>query len=109
MANEAETWADGTPLERRAAAAGLCEPRLLNSARRARRALDVLERVTPDAHDRTLRKGLGYCWSVAVAADPEQGLPAFDRLRESEDPDVRWIVDENLKRKRLQRLVEKSR
>jgi hypothetical protein len=106
MAREAEAWGDGTPLERRAAAAGLCEPRLLTSPERVRHALDVLERVTPGAHDRTLRKGLGYCWSIAVAADPDQGLPAFERLRESADPDVEWIVRENLKKKRLQRLVD---
>jgi hypothetical protein len=106
MANEAEAWADGTPLERRAAAAGLCEPRLLTSGERVCRALRMLERVTRDPHDLTLRKGLGYCWSVAVAADPEQGLPAFERLQKSTDPDVQWIVRENLKKKRLRRLVQ---
>jgi hypothetical protein len=104
MARATEAWADGTPLERRAAAAALCEPRLLTSPERAGRAIGVLERVTREPRDRTLRKGLGYCWSVAVAADPERGVPAFERLRASNDPDVQWIVRENLKKRRLQRL-----
>jgi hypothetical protein len=58
------------------------------------RALDV----------RTLRQALGYCWGVAVAADPAQGLPAFWALDEA-DPDVAWIVRKNLEKTRLIRLV----
>jgi hypothetical protein len=30
--------------------------------------------------------------SVAVAADPAIGLPAFERWREDQNADVRWIV-----------------
>jgi hypothetical protein len=48
---------------------------------------------------------LGYGWSVAVAAAPEAGLPLFERLRASADPDARWIVKENLRKARLTRLV----
>ena len=28
---------------------------------------------------KTLRQGLGYCWSVAVAALPETGKPLMER------------------------------
>ncbi len=57
-----------------------------------------------DSDVRTLRQGLGYCWSVAVAADPAQGLPAFWALDDA-DADVAWIVRENLKKTRLTRLL----
>jgi hypothetical protein len=49
-------------------------------------------------------KGLGYCWSVAVAADPIGGRPAFERWLASEHPDVRRVVKANLKKARLARM-----
>jgi hypothetical protein len=56
---------------------------------------------------KALRKGLGYCWSVAVAAAPEVGRPAFealvDRAVEGGDRDLRWIARENLRKRRLER------
>ncbi|HZL06862.1 MAG TPA: hypothetical protein VFE45_15835, partial [Coriobacteriia bacterium] len=48
-------------------------------------------------------QALGYCWSVAVVADPDEGMPAFERLRAVDDPDIRWIVASNLKKSRLRR------
>jgi hypothetical protein len=57
---------------------------------------------------KALRKGLGYCWSVAVAAAPEVGRPAFEALvahaAHSGDRDLRWIARENLRKRRLERL-----
>lgn len=57
---------------------------------------------------KALRKGLGYCWSVAVAAAPEVGRPAFEalvaRAERSGDRDLRWIARENLRKRRLERL-----
>jgi hypothetical protein len=57
---------------------------------------------------KALRKGLGYCWSVAVAAAPEVGRPAFEalvaRAGRSGDRDLRWIARENLRKRRLERL-----
>lgn len=53
---------------------------------------------------RTLRQGLGYCWSVAVAGDPVTGLEAFAAL-DVTDPDVAWVVRENRKKARLRRLL----
>ncbi len=113
----AETWAgDADPLVRRAAVAAVCEPRLLRRRAYARRALRLLRRVTTDlarspsttrksAATRTLRQALGYGWSVAVAASPDDGLAAFDKLAQSEDADVAWIVRENRKKARLARLL----
>jgi hypothetical protein len=111
-------WAHGSWLERRAAAAGLCEPVLLTDLARVQAVLTVLEQATagvtaagPDERRRdefrAFRKGLGYCWSVAVAAAPQAGRPAFEALVEraaqSGDRDLLWIVRENLRKRRLER------
>jgi len=107
---------DPHPLVRRAAVAGVCEPRLLRDPRTAAAALDAcavatasLAAVPPgdrrDPDVRTLRQALGYCWSVAVAGAPDAGLPAFAALRADADPDVAWVVRENEKKSRLRRLL----
>jgi hypothetical protein len=115
----AETWAlDPDPLVRRAAVAAVCEPRLLKDRGFALRALGLLDRVTetvaaiPSAERRspsvrTLRRTLGYGWSVAVAALPDQGIVMFTRWEADDDPDVRWIIKENRKKARFKRLVER--
>jgi hypothetical protein len=51
-----------------------------------------------------LRQALGYCWSVAIVGAPEVGMPMFEKWMRSEDPDVRWIVRENLKKDRLRKI-----
>ena len=108
-------WAAGSPLEQRAAAAALCEPDLLTDPRICAEVLAVLDDITravaaADAGVRrtegfkALRKGLGYCWSVAVAANPEEGKRRMEAWLASEDNDVRWIMKENLKKQRLERM-----
>jgi hypothetical protein len=113
MLSAAEAWARGTPLEQRAAAAAACEPRLLGRPAHARRVLRMLDRITGSlaraeerrSEDfRALRQGLGYCWSVAIVALPEQGKPLLEKWAASRDPDVRWVVRENLKKSRLLRM-----
>lgn len=51
-----------------------------------------------------LRKGLAYCWSVAVAAHPEAGKPMMERWCANSDQDVHWVMRQNLRKKRLARL-----
>ena len=103
------------PLVVRAGIAAICEPRLLADPLTAQAAIAACQAATrhlldtPAAHRRdagvrTLRQGLGYCWSVAVAGDPVLGLPAFTAL-EVADPDVAWIDRENRRKKRLARLL----
>jgi hypothetical protein len=113
LLRELRTWTGGGPLERRAVAAGLCEPRLLSKKRDARAVLRILEELThslqnePDRRDeavRTFRQALGYCWSVAICASPVEGKKRFQRLAASTDPDVRWVIRENLKKSRLLRM-----
>ena len=107
-----ETWARGNWLEMRAAAAGLAEPVLLREEKYILRALGILDQITSavessrerDEDFKTLRKGLGYCWSVVVAALPVQGKRVMERWLSSPDKDVYWIMKENLKKKRLARM-----
>jgi hypothetical protein len=113
LLQEMEVWSRGSPLEQRAAAAALCEPGLLKDPDEARRVLQVLDGITVSidaAEDRTseqfkaLRKGLGYCWSVAVAAEPQEGKRMMEQWFTSDDPDVLWIMKQNLGKKRLERM-----
>ena len=113
LLSEMKDWAKGTPFEQRAAAAAVCEPRLLGKAGHARAVLRLLDRITASVErssDRrseaflALRKGLGYCWSVAVAALPEAGIPRMEEWMYQRDADVRWIMRENLKKTRLTRM-----
>lgn len=113
LLSEMAVWAEGTPLERRAAAAALCEPRLLAGPEHARQTLALLDAITAsllDEEDRraedfkALRKGLGYGWSVAVVALPEAGKPLFEKWLDSPDKDIRWIMKQNLRKARIERM-----
>ncbi len=108
-----KTWSLGTPLEQRAAAAAICEPRLLGERQSARQALQILDTITTSIEKETdrhtegflaLRKGLGYCWSVAVAALPSEGKTLMEKWLVRQDKDIQWIMQENLKKNRLIRM-----
>lgn len=105
-------WADGSPLEARAAVAAVCEPRLLRGIEAVRAATAILDRATATLvrirrprgePGRVLGAALGYGWSVAIAADPPVVVPAFERWAASDDPDVRRLVRENLTKARFER------
>jgi hypothetical protein len=107
-----EPWAAGTPLEARAAVAAICEPRLLASRAAVGGAVRILDAATSQLvaipaprgePGRVLGAGLGYGWSVAVAADPSVVLPAFERWAAVDDPDVRRLVRSNLGKARFER------
>ena len=108
-----QIWSRGTPLEQRAAAAAICEPRLLSTENYARQALNILDTITiafeAAAHRQAndfiaLRKGLGYCWSVAVVALPAEGKVLMEKWLQMPDKDIQWIMQENLKKNRLLRM-----
>jgi hypothetical protein len=91
----------------------LCEPSLLTEKKQVEEVLGILDVIMSSILGRddrrtddfiTLRKGLGYCWSVALVAYPERGKRYMEKWAESEDKDIRWIVRENLKKKRLTRM-----
>ena len=113
LATVVTAWsADPDLYVRRAALAAICEPRLLTSAVTRTAALqaciaatEALARLPRTERGgvgaRSLRQALGYCWSVAIAADPAPAVPVFRRLQAEDDPDLRWIVASNLKKARL--------
>lgn len=106
-------WSQGTLLEKRAVVATLCEPDLLQSAGDAGRIVQILDQITASIlgeEDRraeafkVLRKALAYGWSVTVAAHPATGKPRMARWIAHSDPDIRWIMRQNLMKKRLSRM-----
>jgi hypothetical protein len=106
-------WKSGTWLEQRAVVAGICEPRVLNSKTFTEIAMIILDEITthiqqaiPNKADdfRTLRQALGYGWSVIIVASPDPGKGYLENWSQDPHPDIRWIVKENLKKKRLQRM-----
>lgn len=110
-----EEWSKGTLLERRAVVASLCEPSLLSDRNHASRIMDIIHEITASIlgeEDRkseefkVMRKGLAYGWSVAVAAQPSIGKPRMEVWIVSEDSDIRWVMKQNLKKKRLSRMDE---
>lgn len=117
LATLVDRWlATSDVLVARAAIAAVCEPPILRPSPLLRAtALDACDRATDllravpagerrDPDVRTLRQGLAYCWSVAVAADPQAGLPRFLALA-TDDPDVAWLVGQNRAKARLARLL----
>jgi hypothetical protein len=77
------------------------------------RGLLILDRITASILEqpnrraenfRILRQGLGYCWSVAAVSDPEDGKALMEKWLLDTDPDIQWIMRENLKKNRLVRM-----
>ena len=103
---------DATAYEWRALIAGIAEPDLLADPDHALDALDLhyaalasLRRLPPlvrrDPAVRTLRQALGYSVSVVIAATPAAGFAQAHAWITWDDPDVLWILRENVKKKRL--------
>jgi len=107
-----ERWIEpGHWLPMRAVAAAVAEPSLLQDPALAAEAvvlhhliLDQASAATERGPDfRVLRQGLGYTVSVVVASRASAGPALLERLAASTDPDLRWILRENLKNNRLRR------
>lgn len=103
-------WAEDRAYVQRAAIASVSEPRLLKTVEAGRAAVDLVDRVTSllegaserrSDEFRVVRQALAYCWSVVVVSNPEYGRTRMERWVRSRDPDVRWILRENLKKARL--------
>jgi len=110
LLSEMKKWIKGNWYEKRAVAATLAEPRLLREAKPAKHVLQILDKITvsmetddqsKDEAFKVLRQGMGYCWSVAVAALPDVGKPLIEKWLSSKDKDIRWVMKENLKKNRL--------
>ncbi len=106
-------WQHGNCFVRRAVVAGLCEPALLKNRDHALIVLAIVENISNSIIGETnrktegfiaLKKGLSYGLSVVMAAIPEAGKATFGRLLKTDDPDLRRILRENLRKKRLQKM-----
>ena len=110
LLKEMQVWSKGNWYEKRAVAAALAEPRLLKDPKLISEVLKIFDRITAemdlaghpkDDAFKVLRQGMGYCWSVAVAALPKEGKAAMEKWIASQNTDIRWIMKENLKKNRL--------
>lgn len=111
-----EAWSESRdPHILRAAIAAICEPRLLDSPESQELAVRACERATtwvlrgdlagpPDGW-KTLRQALGYCWSVAIAANPLLGIGPFNVVAANPAGDAQRIVRTNLTKARMQRAI----
>ena len=108
----AEELRDGSALVDRAIVAGLCEPKNLKDLEAMGQVYELLWQATLPLAEATkldegqtaLRKALGYGWSVAVVAAPDEGKLAFERLFDLPGKHPRWIIAENLKKNRLEKM-----
>lgn len=99
----------GSELEKRAVVAGLCEPKLLNDKDVNKEILNILLSITKSfSHDNklsreedSLKKSLGYGWSVVISKEKEEGKKRFEELFKYKGKHINWIIRENLKKSRL--------
>lgn len=108
---EIEQWVkSGNWLVMRAVAAGVAEPALLKDERIAKSAFELHKQIfckisstreRKSSEFKKLKQGLGYSLSVIVRAVPREGFEYMRQLAEQQDPDILWIVKENLKKSRL--------
>lgn len=115
LVSEMRTWAQDRPFVQRAAVAALCEPALLKSNEDAVAVLSILDQITSSLAEtddrrgegfRVLRQALGYGWSVAAAAAPQNALPYLQKWLQSSDKDIGWIMKSNLSKSRMAGLRE---
>ena len=108
-----DSWENANLLEKRCIAATLCEPALIKTGEKAEKILGVLneymeiiemEKNVKSDEYKVFKKSMGYCISVAVAANPEKGKEFFEAWMRSPNSEVRWILSENLKKDRLRKM-----
>jgi hypothetical protein len=100
----------GDLMELRAVAAAVAEPALLKNKELAKEALKLNQEIvrklarTKDRKSekfRILRKALAYTLSVVIVPFPKEGFEYLKQLIKMNDPDIAWIVKQNLKKNRL--------
>ncbi len=105
-----QNWMNGPYLQLRAIAAGLCESVLLQKLSVTGQFLEMLDQITTRIQEGplddkdgyfALQKGLSYCWSVAACAYPEKGKRLMEKWMSSNQPGIRKIMGENLRKNRL--------
>jgi len=107
----------GDCLQLRACLAAISESSLLTSMQFVSSAL-IMQRVALEylhalpanerrrADVRVLRDTLGYTLSVVTAASPDDGFALMCEIATWSDPDINWVLRENLKKRRLAKFRE---
>src|SRR5438270_2075417 len=107
---EMRVWSRGDAFVQRAVVAGLCDPPILKTNGDTVEVLAILDAITgmlasstDRKHEgfRVLRQALGYGWSVAAAAAPQNATPYLDKWLRPTDKDVAWVMQSNLKKARM--------
>ncbi len=112
-----ELAAEGNCFQQRASIAAIAEPPLLHTPALIEAALTIQQLVLERLHAipaaerkradvRVLRQALGYTLSVVAAAAPEKGFALMRECATWGDPDINWVLRENLKKKRLAKFTE---
>jgi hypothetical protein len=110
---EMKVWSRDGAFVQRAVVAGLCEPALLKNNADTVEVLAILDHIThalaatsDRRHDgfRVLRQALGYGWSVAASAAPQNARPYLEKWLRSSDKDVAWVMKSNLSKARMAEL-----
>jgi hypothetical protein len=105
-----KVWMHGDEFVQRAVVAGLCEPPILRNGAETVQVLEILDHITSSLASssdrrsdgfRVLRQALGYGWSVAAAAAPENAVPYLEKWLQATDKDVAWIMRSNLGKSRM--------
>lgn len=115
LLEEMKAWSHDVPFVQRAVVAGLCEPALLKNNQETVEVLVILDHITHsvaltssgnrrDDGFVALRKALGYGWSVAAAAAPQNARPYLEKWLRSNDKDVDWVMKSNLRKARMENL-----
>jgi hypothetical protein len=108
-----DSWENANLLEKRCIAATLCEPALIKTEEMAEKILSVLngymeiielEKNVKSEEYKVFKKAMGYCISVAVAANPEKGKEFFESWMRSPNFEIRWVLSDNLKHHRLRKM-----
>ncbi|MFH5884105.1 hypothetical protein ACG2F4_07320 [Halalkalibaculum sp. DA3122] len=102
-------WINGNMYEQRAILTSICREEFLRDPSYARETFHLLEKAmnsiagakASTREYKLLKKALGYYWSSAILACPEQGKPMFEHWLLSNDPNIRWILKKALKDKQL--------
>ncbi len=108
-----KSWLNKTHLHQRAMIAGLCIPKLQTIEIIYRETAIILEQLMKEVLNwngqlsegqKALRKALGYCWSIAIEANPDSMKSEFEKYLRYENKHIVWIVRSNLKKNRLIKL-----
>lgn len=105
------SWENSNFAEKRAMVCALCDETFLQAHPvQVEKVLKVCnelledmdaQRLTKSEDFKSLRKAMGIVLSVPVTLQPELGKACFEHWSQLPSPEVRWVLNENLKKSRM--------